>query len=132
MIVLDTHVLIWWVSGATDQLSPAAQQAIEQEMVDGKIAVSSISAWELAMLVAKGRLALSMDVSEWLTCVGQIESVSFIPVDNIIAVKSTELPGEFHKDPADRIIVATARKVAAPLVTADEKILAYPHVRTIW
>lgn len=84
------------------------------------------------MLVAKGRLALSMDVSEWLTCVGQIESVSFIPVDNIIAVKSTELPGEFHKDPADRIIVATARKVAAPLVTADEKILAYPHVRTIW
>ncbi len=132
MIVLDTHVLIWWVSGATDQLSPAAQQAIKQEIQDGKIVVSSISAWELAMLVAKDRLALSMDVADWLACVDQIETLSFVPVDNIIAVKSTELPGEFHKDPADRIIVATARKVAAPLVTADEKILAYPHVRTIW
>lgn len=132
MIVLDTHVLIWWVSGATDQLSPAAQQAIKQEIQDGKIVVSSISAWELAMLVAKDRLALSMDVADWLACVDQIETLSFVPVDNTIAVKSTELPGEFHKDPADRIIVATARKVAAPLVTADEKILAYPHVRTIW
>jgi len=132
MIVLDTHVLIWWVSGATEQLSTAAQQAIRQEMEHGKIVVSSISAWELAMLVTKGRLALSMDVAEWLGCVGQIESVSFVPVDNTIAVKSTELPSEFHKDPADRLIVATARRLAAPLVTADEKIRAYPHVRTIW
>lgn len=132
MIVLDTHVLIWWVSGATEQLSTAAQQAIRQEMEHGKIVVSSISAWELAMLVTKGRLALSMDVAEWLSCVGQIESVSFVPVDNTIAVKSTELPSEFHKDPADRLIVATARRLAAPLVTADEKIRAYPHVRTIW
>lgn len=132
MIVLDTHVLIWWASGATDQLSSAAKQAIAQEVDGGQIVVSSISAWELAMLVAKGRLALSMDVAEWLACVGAIESVSFVPVDNAIAVKSTELPGEFHKDPADRFIVATARKLAAPLVTADEKIRAYPHVRTIW
>ena len=53
-------------------------------------------------------------------------------VDNEIAVKSVELPGEFHKDPADRLIVATARKMAAPLVTADDKIRAYPHVRTLW
>jgi PIN domain nuclease of toxin-antitoxin system len=132
MIVIDTHVLIWWASGATDQLSPAALKAIAQEVDGGQIIVSSISAWEASMLVAKGRLALSMDVAEWLACVGNIESVSFVPVDNTIAVKSTELPGEFHKDPADRFIVATARKLAAPLVTADEKIRAYPHVRTIW
>ena len=132
MIVLDTHVLIWWVSGDTGQISPAAQEAIKQELAGGQIVISSISAWELAMLVAKGRLALSMDVSEWLACVSQIEAVTFVTVDNTIAVKSTELPGEFHKDPADRMIVATARKLAAPLVTADEKIRAYPHVRTIW
>lgn len=94
--------------------------------------VSSISAWELAMLVAKGRLTLQMDVSRWLSLVNQIEAVSFIPVDNEIAVSSTTLPDAFHKDPADRIIVATARKYAAPLVTADEKIRAYPHVHTIW
>lgn len=84
------------------------------------------------MLVAKERIALSMDVSEWLSVIGEIASVYFMPVDNEIAVKSTELPGEFHKDPADRIIVATARKLAAPLVTADTKIQAYPHVRWIW
>jgi len=132
MIVLDTHAMIWWASGASDQLSPAALDAIAQEMAGGQIVISSISAWELSMLVANGRLALSMDVAEWLACVGNIESVSFVPVDNAIAVKSTELPGDFHKDPADRFIVATARKLAAPLVTADEKIRAYPHVRTIW
>lgn len=84
------------------------------------------------MLVAKGRITLQMDVSRWLSLVNQIDAVSFIPVDNEIAVSSTELPDKFHKDPADRIIVATARKYAVPLVTADEKILAYPHVHTIW
>lgn len=132
MIVLDTHTLIWWASGETEQLSAAALQAIERELSDGQIFISSISAWELSMLVAQGRIALSMDVAEWLSYVGNIEGVSFVPVDNEIAVKSTELPGEFHKDPADRLIVATARKFAAPLVTADEKIRTYPHVRTIW
>lgn len=132
MIILDTHTLIWWASGEGAQLSAAALQAIDSETDGGKILVSSISAWELAMLVAKGRVALSMDVGEWLSVVSQIEALSFVPVDNEIAVKSTELPGEFHKDPADRIIVATARKLAVPLVTADAKIRAYPHVRTIW
>lgn len=132
MIVLDTHVLLWWASGDKAQLSAAAGQAIEAELNNGRIVASSISAWELAMLVSKDRLALSVDVEEWLSVVSQIEAVSFVPVDNEIAVKSIELPGEFHKDPADRIIVATARKLAAPLVTADEKIRAYPHVRTIW
>lgn len=132
MIVLDTHALIWWASGARDQLSSAATQAIEAELEGGRIMVSSISAWELAMLVARGRIALSMDIGEWLSVLGEIAAVGFVPVDNDIAVKSASLPGEFHKDPADRIIVATARKLAAPLVTADEKIRAYPHVRTIW
>lgn len=132
MIVLDTHTLIWWASGEQQHLSPAAQAAIDAESGDGEILVSSISAWELSMLVMRGRVDLSMDVSAWLAVVGEIETVRFVPVDNEIAVKSTELPGEFHKDPADRIIVATARKFAAPLVSADEKIRAYPHIRTIW
>lgn len=132
MIVLDTHTLLWWASGDKAQLSTAAQQAIDTEMDGGQIMVSSISAWELAMLVAKGRVALSMDVGAWLSVVSEIEEVRFVPVDNEIAVKSIELPGDFHRDPADRIIVATARKLAAPLITLDDKIRAYPHVRTIW
>lgn len=132
MIVLDTHVLLWWASGEHVHLSTAALRAIDAELEGGRIAISSISAWELAMLVARDRVALSIDTSQWLGLAGQVEAVEFVPVDNDIAVRSVELPGEFHKDPADRIIVATARCLGAPLVTADEQIRAYPHLRTIW
>ena len=84
------------------------------------------------MLVARQKLLLTMDVSSWLATVREIESVRFVPVDVEIATKSVELPGEFHNDPADRMIVATARRLAAPLVTKDAKIRRYAHVRTIW
>lgn len=131
MIVLDTHALIWWVNG-DPLLSQPAADAIATELNGGDILVSSITAWEIAMLVARDRIALSMDVAEWLNVVNQIDAVRFVHVDNEIAVKSVELPGEFHKDPADRLIVTTARKFSAPVVTADEKIREYPHVKTIW
>lgn len=131
MIVLDTHVLVWWVTGDA-ALSKKARKAIESEQAGGEIIVSSISAWEIAMLVAHGRLVLSMDVSSWLATVAEIEALRFYPLDIEIAAKSVELPGEFHKDPADRMIVATARKLAVPLITKDDKILVYPHVKTIW
>ncbi len=84
------------------------------------------------MLIEKDRLVLSMDIESWFDEVSQIDGVRFIPVDNEISIKSTMLPGKFHKDPADRIIVATARKLAVPLVTADDKIIRYEHVKTIW
>lgn len=131
MIILDTHALVWWAN-ADAALSKKAKNAIEREMDGGQIMVSAISAWEIAMLVAHERLVLSMDVPSWLSTVGQIEVVRFVPVDVEIGVKSTGLPGEFHKDPADRMIVATARKLNVPLVTKDEKIRAYKHVKTIW
>ena len=132
LIVLDTHVLVWWAGGEHGRLTPSALDAIGRETSGGRIAVSSISAWELTMLVARGRLSLSLDVSRWLSLASDIEAVFFVPVDNAIAVGSARLPGEFHKDPADRMIVATARDLGAPVVTADAKIIAYPHVRTIW
>ncbi len=84
------------------------------------------------MLVSKGKLELSMDVSRWLDIAGEIDGFGFVPIDNLVAVRSLALPGDFHADPADRIIVALAREMAAPLVTADEKIRRYPHVATIW
>ncbi len=130
MIVLDTHTLIWWISD-DPQLSKAAADTILHELIDGEVIISSISAWEVAMLVEKNRLVLSMDVDAWLNAISSIERVRFYPVDNEIAVKSASLPGEFHKDPADRIIVATARKLGCALITADEKIRSYPHVKTI-
>lgn len=131
MIVLDTHALVWWVTGDAE-LSKKAKAVIEREQDSGEIIVSAISAWEITMLVEKGRLILSMDVSSWLATVAEIERVKFLPVDMVIANKSVALPGEFHKDPADRMIVATSRKLAVPIVTKDEKIRSYPHVKTIW
>jgi PIN domain nuclease of toxin-antitoxin system len=131
LIVLDTHTLIWWVSGDS-QLSVKAKKAIESELPDGQIMVSAICAWEIAMLISKGRLALTMDIDEWLETVASIKGVSFVPVSTNVAVQSVRLPGEFHPDPADRIIVALARHHSVPLVTADTKIRAYQHVKTIW
>ena len=132
MIVIDTHILVWFVSG-DGQLSAAAKDAIEKTINDdSEVIISSISAWEIAMLIEKGRLVLSMDVESWISEVTEIDGFRFVSVDNEIGIKATKLPGEFHKDPADRIIVATARKLAVPLVTADEKIIKYDHVKTIW
>lgn len=132
MIVIDTHVLLWWVSG-DKSLSATATKAIKDSLDNGsEVLISSISAWEIAMLIEKGRLILSMDTENWLDEVSQIDGVRFVPIDNEIGIKSTVLPGKFHKDPADRMIVATARKLAVPLVTADEKIRGYEHVKTVW
>jgi PIN domain nuclease of toxin-antitoxin system len=131
VIVLDTHALVWWVTGDAT-LSKSAKVAIEFEQISGEIIISAMSAWEIAMLVEHDRLVLSMDVDNWISTVADIDAVRFMPIDVEIAMKSVVLPGEFHKDPADRMIVATARKLAAPLVTKDDKIRGYPHVKTIW
>lgn len=133
MIVLDTHVLLWWVSGAVDKLSKPASSALENASGnEASIFVSAISAWEIAVLIEKGRLVLSMDVEEWLSHVASLPEVRFLPVDRHTAVQSVRLPGAFHSDPADRIIVATARRLNLPLVTADEHIRNYPHLKSIW
>ncbi|MBE0694906.1 MAG: type II toxin-antitoxin system VapC family toxin [Aquamicrobium sp.] len=132
MIVIDTHVLIWWLDGSHPKLPSTARAAIEEGLKAGGVAASSISAWEIAMLVLKGRLDLSVDARDWLEAAADVEGFRFVPVDNVVAVKSVTLPGDFHADPADRIIVTLARELSAPLVTADEKIRRYPHVQTIW
>ncbi|GMR21537.1 MAG: type II toxin-antitoxin system VapC family toxin [Gammaproteobacteria bacterium] len=132
MIVLDTHVLIWWVNGC-EKLSSKAKRLVNRHRKEERgILVSSISAWEIAVLIGKGRLILSMDVASWLQETAKIPALNFIPIDNEVAVKSTQLPGTFHKDPADRMIVSLARHFSVPLITADKKILAYPHVKTVW
>ena len=133
MIVLDTHAVIWWVND-DGRLSTKAGKAIKRELTreDGKILISSITAWEIALLVEKGRLTLTMDVSDWLKLVQDIESVHFDPLDNDIAVQSVRLPGEFHPDPADRIITALARQHSVSIVTCDTKIREYKYVKTIW
>ncbi len=132
MIVLDTHALVWWVSGSKE-LSAAAARAIEKEVrEEGEILVSAITAWEIAMLVERGRLVISRELGEWIDLVKAIENVRFVAVDDAIAVQAVLLPGNLHKDPADRFIVATARKYGATLITKDEKLSAYEFVNTAW
>lgn len=132
MIVLDTHALVWWVNG-DDRLSTRARELIEQTAAVGRrVLVSAISAWEIAMLVERGRVALAMDLDEWLLAVESLDGVALVPLSAQVAVQSATLPGEFHKDPADRMIVALAREQNAVLVTADEKMHRYPHVRWAW
>lgn len=132
MIAIDTHVLVWLATGARQMISKKAMKRISEELANGQIWVSAISAWEIAMLVERERLLLSIDVESWLKKVGEINAIRFQPVTNKIALESVRLPGEFHKDPADRMIVATARTMGLALVTADEKIQAYPHVNSVW
>jgi PIN domain nuclease of toxin-antitoxin system len=130
VILLDTHVLIWWVNGDHDKLSGAALSALERE---GQTRlVSAISCWEVAMLVARGRLGLTMDIEHWLALLEAIPELRFLPLTPAVAVAATRLPEPFHPDPADRFLVAQAQALNIPLVTADSKIRAYPHLHSLW
>lgn len=131
MIVLDTHVWVWWVSGSTS-LSSKARRIIDESVQQSAIYLSSISVWEVAQLTARGRLQLTMEVADWVAKSEALPFVHFIPVDNTIALKSVQLPDPLHSDPADRIIIATALTLGFPLATRDERIARYPHIRTIW
>lgn len=131
MIILDTHVWLWWISNP-ELLSSEASRAINKAILENGIVISSISTWEVAMLVEKGRLELSIDVRDWVRKTEGLPFVRFMPVDNTVSLRSVSLPGQFHADPADRIITATALTMGLPLVTKDQKILGYPHVNTIW
>ncbi|HEY2291201.1 MAG TPA: type II toxin-antitoxin system VapC family toxin [Thermoanaerobaculia bacterium] len=131
MIVLDTHAWVWWVA-SPERLSPSAKQRIDDEAEKTPILISSISAWEVALLVKKGRLELTMEVEEWIARSESLPALRFVPVDNRIAILSNHLPGELHEDPADRIIIATALTLGATLVTRDRKLQDYPHLETFW
>ena len=139
MILLDTPVLLWWASGDVQRLSPQALAAIEAEIERAAqpgqspgLLVSAISCWEVAMLVQRGRLALSLEVERWLALVASIPAVRLLPLEPAVAVAATRLPEPFHADPADRFLVAQARDLNIALVTADSKIRAYPHLQSLW
>ena len=131
MIVLDTHALVWWLAEPA-RLSRRARSAIDQAMASRSIGVSSISAWEIATLVKKGRHELNRDAGDWLAQAEALPLVRFVPVDNRIALRSVRLPPPLHEDPADRIIAATALVLGAPLVTKDRRLHDFPPLQTVW
>lgn len=130
-IVLDTHSWIWWVS-QVQLLSGAASRVLRGVSEEQPVFVSSISVWELFMLVQKGRLKLRMDPAHWVRQCELSSKIKFVPVDNEIARISVQLPGSPPEDPADRLIIATAVSLGALLVTRDRKIQASHSVKTIW
>jgi PIN domain nuclease of toxin-antitoxin system len=129
LILLDTHVWLWWVSNSSE----LPQQTLEtiRARYDGGICVSVISCWEVAQKVSIGKLELYCPVDEWITSALDPQGVECVSLGREIALLSTQLPGTFHKDPADRIIAATSIYFDLPLLTLDEKILTYPHVKTL-
>lgn len=129
MIILDTHMWVWWIHD--DPQLTQQQKTWIQEHEERGLGVSAISCWEVAKLVEYHRLILSCPIAEWLEQALVYPGIQLLPLTPRIAVESTQLPGSFHRDPADQLIVATARAYGCPLLTADEKILRYPHVKLL-
>jgi PIN domain nuclease of toxin-antitoxin system len=129
VILLDTHIWVWWVDGSP-QLTPGQRQHIEANESSG-LGVSVSSCWEVCKLVELNRLLLRQSVADWINQALAYPGIRLLDLTPRIAIESTQLPGSFHRDPADQIIVATARIRRCPLLTAGARILAYPHVKTL-
>jgi PIN domain nuclease of toxin-antitoxin system len=130
VILLDTHVAIWLVSDF-EQLSRPAKHGIERARENGEgLAISSISLLEIASLEARGRIELGMSLESFLQSLES--SFRVMPITSRSCARIAELPSTYPKDPADRIIGATALAEGLTLITADRKILASKAVQTLW
>lgn len=128
MIVLDTHVWVWWLS-APRQLSARARAAIERA---ADVRVPAISCWEVATAVTRGRIELDRDVAAWLALALSADKVEIAPITPAIAIAAARLPRDFTGDPGDRLIAATAMVLRCPLVTKDTQLRALAAVEAVW
>jgi len=131
MILLDTHVIIWWVSGL-QPLSAKARRAVGEALRRGPVHASAISMLEIGTAARRGRLALGMAVDDWLEDLGRLPELEWLPVTAGIARLAGGMGEEMHGDPIDRIIVATARVLKLNLVTADARLRSSTEVPVIW
>jgi PIN domain nuclease of toxin-antitoxin system len=130
MILLDTHVWLWWLHDPS-RLSDPVKAAIALEESHSGILVSTISVWEIAVKSSIGKLTLPLAIDEWYAMAQTHPGVIVEPLNPLDAIASTQLPGTFHKDPADRILIAIARRYDVSLVTLDAQILNYPYVKKL-
>lgn len=130
-ILLDTHVWIWWVT-EDRRLSRRAVQTIRRATRTDGVTISAISIWEVAKKVEKNQLVLDRPVRDWVGTATDREGLAIAELTPEILIESCSLPQPFHGDPADQMIVATARHLQAVLVTRDRRVRTYPHVQSIW
>jgi PIN domain nuclease of toxin-antitoxin system len=126
MILLDTHIWVWWAHG--DPHLPSDYAELLQQHENEGLAVSVISCWEIAKLVEYNRLTLPCPITDWFMQALAYPNIQLLDLTPQIAIESTQLPQPFHRDPADQLIVATARVSGCPLMTLDDKMLNYPHL----
>jgi PIN domain nuclease of toxin-antitoxin system len=131
LIVIDTHVLVWWLTGAPG-LSRKAERTLAAHGDPGQVVVSAISLLEITTAIRRGRLQLRMPLDQWLADMNSVPEIRVESISADIAVLAGGLPEPMHGDPADRIIVATTSTLGVPLVTGDRKLQTYQGIRTIW
>ncbi len=129
MIVLDTHVWLWWVNSVPHKLSPEFVEHLEQG--DVRVGVASISCLEVALLLKKNRIELPCDLGHCFDLALSGSQIELLPLTPQVAQLSSELP-DIHKDPADRIIITTTMLAGAQLATADETVRRYTNVEFAW
>jgi PIN domain nuclease of toxin-antitoxin system len=129
--LLDTHILVWWRT-APERLSAAQNRALlELEKRGQPAGISAITLWELAMMVARGRQEINVPLDYWLEEIENHPMLEVLPISATVAAESVRLTDGFHKDPADQIIVATARCHSLHLLTADERIRSWGKVALV-
>lgn len=126
--VLDTHAWVWWV-GRVERLGRDVAAALDALPPDNRPLLCDISLWEVATLVARGRLSLTQPLPQWLEAAAHPRTVRLLSITPEIAADVARLPSTFHHDPADRVIVATCRVMGLPLLTRDRRILRSRLVR---
>jgi len=129
--VLDTHVWVWWHMHPK-KLSKRVRSIISHPDQYEELLLSAISPWEFSKLLEKKRIGISCDPEEWIREALEMSKLRLVPLTPNLSYRSTTLPSPFHEDPADQIIVATAREEKATVLTKDKLIQEYTHVPTVW
>lgn len=129
-LLLDTHAFIWYINGS-EEIGKSARKAITSALHSNQAYLAAISLWEIGMLDKKQRIILEMPALEWINKSIEMTHIRVLPITPAVAIESCNLPGKFHDDPADRLIVATARIEALTLISRDKQIHAYSQQKYV-